>query len=61
MTRAEARAALLDAVSIVDRDRTLKTWEAQWERMLQVKQRYAGPLSLEPLAILRQCLSDAPA
>ncbi len=61
MTRAEARAALLDAVSIVDGDRTLKTWEAQWERMVQVQQRYAGPLSLEPLLILRQRLSDTPA
>ena len=53
MTRAQARRALIDAVQIVDANRDAQTWAEQWERMGKVQREYSGPLSLEPLLMLK--------
>jgi hypothetical protein len=59
LTRAAARAELVDAMRIVNANRGyLTVWRAQWRRMLRVQRRYRGRLSLEPLLMLRRASPD---
>ena len=54
MTRAQARAALLEACRKVSENETdLAVWDLEWERMLKVQKEYSGVLDLEPLLMMR--------